>query len=64
MAKKIIDEIIDICIYYACALLICLVFKWIKLTEDNIFELSISITIGWYIAQLIIRFVKKQKKIK
>lgn len=61
MTKKIITVIIDICIYYLCALLVCLCFKWLGWLEHNIFVFALGITIGWSIAQLIIEFVKNKK---
>lgn len=64
MIKKIIFEIIDIGIYYFSSLLVCLFFKWLGWIEHNIFLFSLGITIGWYIARVVIKFVKNKKQKK
>lgn len=60
MRDKIVNLIVDAAIYYFAALLVTFVasrFGWI---EGDICLYSLALTIGWTIAKMIIRCIKKK----
>lgn len=59
MKKKIVNIVVDLVLYYLVALVVSMIFKQLGWINGNIYLYSLSITIGWGIAKLIISLFKR-----
>ncbi len=62
MKNKIISLVISAVIYYAVALLLSFVCKYFGLIDGNIFAYTVSITLGWVVAKILIELFESKRK--